>query len=281
MITIPPIPPARGEDVVGEAELLPRYEDIAQDGRFLLPAMTPGLGAAVWRALLRKIPASKSFQEQGILPILSRMVLVGEDRSVSVHSPVRYQGRFRFARQRGGDRLFVNMWVDAFAPVASTFGPAPAKDAEAPLVGRIFAEHVITRPFAGPGERKVTRLDAPGVAPVPEDEHDFEDAEALATQVTNEDAPTEVRFGMMHTDSNQHVNSLVYPRIAEEHAVHRLPDGARGKLLARALDMRWRKPFFAGERARLTIGARDGESVALFRPAETERPSCAIAIRLG
>lgn len=281
MIDIPPIPDARGEDVVGEAELLPRYEDIAQDGRFLLTAMTPGLGAAVWRALLRKIPASKAFQEQGILPILSRMVLVGEDRSVSVHQPIRYQGRFRFARQRGGDRLFVNMWVDAFAPLGSTFGPPPPKDAEAPLVGRIFAEHVITRPFAGPGERKVTRLEAPGVAPIPEDEYDFEDAEALASKVARVGPEADVRFGMMHTDSNQHVNSLVYPRIAEEHAIDRLSDEARTKKLARALDMRWRKPFFAGQTARLGIGTFEGDSVAVFRPADAERPSCAIAIRLG
>jgi hypothetical protein len=69
---------------------------------------------------------------------------------------------------------------------------------------------------------------------------------------------------MMHTDSNQHVNSLVYPRIFEETAVRRIMQDARipaaHALLARALELRWRRPFFAGERA--TIGMRFVEPAA-------------------
>ncbi len=129
-------------------------------------------------------------------------------------------------------------------------------------MGRIFAEHVLTRPFASPAERKVTRLDAPGIPPVPEDEHVLESTEAL---VESADGPLEEAgdfvFGALHTDSNQHVNSLVYPRVFEELVTRRLVQDARvpsaEKLSARAIELRWRRPFFAGERA--TIAMRLGE----------------------
>jgi hypothetical protein len=263
---IPPLPPASGPGQDGgKASLRPRYEDIAQDGRIQLTALMPGLGAAAWQDLLAKLPAVDVLFSQGILPILSRIVIVGEDRPVSVYVPLQYEGSFRFAREKDGDRLFVNMWVEARAPIGSTLGPTPPKDAPLELVGRMFAEHVITKPFAPKAERKVTRLDAPGVPPIPEDEHVFESAEALVESAGGPlEAAGDVGFGMMHTDSNQHVNSLVYPRIFEETAVRRLMQDARipsaHTLLARAVELRWRRPFFAGERA--SIGLRFGEPAA-------------------
>ena len=165
-------------------------------------------------------------------------------------------------------------------------------------MGRIFAEHVLTRPFAPAGERKVTRLDAPGVPPIPEDEHVFTTADALIESAGGplEDAG-EMSFKMMHTDSNQHVNSLVYPRVFEEHALGkivqdaRIPPAATPNLLARAVELRWRRPFFAGERARVSmrlvapeagdagawkigaVGAFHGEG-PLLRP--LEKPSSAV-----
>jgi len=264
---IPDLPPSRGADQDGgKASLLPRYEDIAQDGRMQLTALMPGLGAAVWRALLSKIPAVDTFRAQGVLPILRRLVIVGEDRPVSVSVPIEYTGSFRFAREKGGDRLFVNMWVEARAPIGSTHGPEPAADAPRELVGRVFGEHVLTRPFAPPAERKVTRLDAPGVPPIPEDEHEFESAEALVESAGGPlESAGDFVFGALHTDSNQHVNSLVYPRVFEEAVVRRLVQDARipspHALLARAIELRWRRPFFTGERA--TIGLRLLEPSAL------------------
>jgi hypothetical protein len=257
---IPPLPPSRGPGQDGgTASIRPRYEDITQDGRLQLSAMMPGLGAAVWRALLSQVPAIETFMAQGIFPILRRLVAVGEDRSVSVNGPIDYTGSFRFAREKDGDRLFANMWIEARAPIASTNGPRPPKDAPRELVGRIFAEHVLTRPFAAPAERRVTKLDGPGLPPVPEDEHVFETAESL---IESAGAPLadigDVPFGMMHTDSNQHVNSLVYPRVFEEAAIRHLmqtaPNGKeQAKRLSRAFELRWRKPFFAGERAKLRM----------------------------
>lgn len=266
---IPPLPPSRGPGQDGgTASIAPRYEDITQDGRMHLSALMPGVGAAVWRALLSQMPAIHTFRSQGILPILSRVVLVGEDRSVSVNVPVRYEGAFRFAREKDGDRLFANMWVEARAPIGSTLAPDPPADAPYEVVGRVFAEHVITRPFAStPAERRVTRLDAPGVPPLPEDEHVFESADALVARAGGplEDA-CEVAFGMMHTDSNQHVNSLVYPRVFEETAVRSLMQNARvpapHQLLARVIELRWRRPFFAGERARVGLRFVDGPAAS-------------------
>ena len=255
--SIPALPPARGPDQDGgRAEIAPRYEDIAQDGRMQLTSLMPGLGAAIWKALLAKIPAVETFRSQGILPIMRRLVVVGEDRPVSVNVPVRYEGSFRFAREKGGERLFANMWLEARAPIASTLGPDPAADAPYELVGRVFAEHVLTRPFAPPAERRVTRLDAPGVPPIPEDDHPFETAEELVEGAPLQDAG-DVVFGMMHTDSNQHVNSLVYPRVFEETAMRRFVQDARipaaHELLARSLELRFRRPFFAGERAHIAL----------------------------
>ena len=294
---IPPLPPSRdpGQDG-GTAAIAPRYEDITQDGRMQLTAMMPGLGAAVWRALLAQVPAIATFKEQGILPILSRLVAVAEDRPVSVNGVVHYTGAFRFAREKDGDRLFANMWVEAHAPIGMTNGPPPARDAPRELLGRIFAEHVLTRPFAAPGERRVTRLDGPGLPPIPDDEHVFETADAL---IASAGGPLEevgdFSFGMMHTDSNQHVNSLVYPRIFEEAALRRIMadtsnGGASGKaheLLARAAEMRWRKPFFAGERAKIAMrfgGAGSGSATAavgaFYREDAPGKPSSAVKMLL-
>lgn len=285
-IAIPALPPARGYEGTGRAEVAPRYEDVTQDGRVVLTSLMPGVGFAVWRELLSKMPALQTFRMQGILPILRRLVICEAPTAgpFSVHVPFSFEGTWRLAREKGGDRIFVNMWVDAFAPIAHTLGPAPAADAERVLLGRVFAEHVVTRPFGPPEERKVTRLDpASGLPEVPEDEHDFLPHDALlrananAVTLTPADPPT-FTFGMMHTDSNQHVNSLVYPRVMEELAVPRHGDA---KLLARAVEMRWRKPFFAGERAHVALAIDGSHVVGTFAPeASPDRASCVIAMTL-
>lgn len=308
---IPPLPPRsyaefeEGFKDSGTAELLPRYEDITQDGRVILTALAHGLGASAWRTLLRELPAIDHFRDEGILPILSRMVIVGEQGPFSVNVPIRYEGTWRFARERNGDRLFLNMWMEARAPIASTFGPAPGKSAETAVCGRIFAEHVITRPFAPPEKRKVTRLEAPGI-PATVEEYDFESAEGLVGDASLEDGG-DVQFGLMHTDSNQHVNSLVYPRLFEEAVVRRLlasspsspssrstnsasPTVDAKSLVARAVEMRWRKPFFAGDRAQLGFRLMappagspwKTSAIGAFSPAgASPKPSCTLQLWLA
>lgn len=282
-IQIPSMPPARrdGEDG-GRADLPLRYEDVTQDGRIQLTSIMWGLGHTVWRQLLGKMPALEKFRAQGVLPILRRLVAVGEDRSVTVNLPIHYEGSFRFAHEQGGERLFANMWLDARAPVGSTLFPNPPSDASVEPLARIFAEHVVTKPFAPPGERKVTRLEAPGLPPIPEDPYVFEPTEALIAGAPLE-AAGDIVFGMMHTDSNQHVNSLVYPRVFEELVVRKLVSASHPKanvLLMRSLELRWRKPFFAGERA--TVSLRFDETsaglVAVGAFGDLAKPHCTLRL---
>jgi hypothetical protein len=304
MTAIPPLPPARGYETSGTAELFPRYEDITQDGRFLLPSLTPGLGAALWRSLGKHTSTLDAFTAEGILPILRRIIIAGEPGPFSVHEPVRYEGTWRLARETDGERLFLDMWLEARSRIGGTFDPivrgtddgaggrgASGSTAPRPraLAGRIYAEHVITKPFAPKDARKVTRLDAPGLPAVPEDTQAFESADELIAGHTLVPAG-EVSFAMMHTDSNQHVNSLVYPRVFEEAIVRSL--APRPTLVARTLELRWRKPFFAGERARITLAvvASEGSSsagsgelrvVGAFTPTSSDLPSATVAMTLA
>jgi acyl-CoA thioesterase FadM len=61
--------------------------------------------------------------------------------------------------------------------------------------------------------------------------------------------PTPIAFGLAHTDSNQHVNSLVYPRLFEDAALRRFAALGKGKpaVLSRHVEAAFRKPCFAGE----------------------------------
>jgi hypothetical protein len=74
------------------------------------------------------------------------------------------------------------------------------------------------------------------------------------------------------------VNSLVYPRVFEELVVRRHGDA---KLLARAIELRWRKPFFAGDRARVSLAIEGDHAAGTFAPeASPDRASCVIAMTL-
>ena len=60
--------------------------------------------------------------------------------------------------------------------------------------------------------------------------------------------PTPLPLGLAHTDANQHVNSLVYPRLFEEAVLRRLATlGKPTALLTRRAEVAFRKPAFAGE----------------------------------
>lgn len=285
--SIPPVFPARGYESSAKTEIQPRFEDVTQDGRVQLTALMPGLDA-VWRALDASVELG-SFRERGVIPILRRIVVMGEPGPFSAYAPLACEGTWRLARERGGDRIFLSMWLDVHAPQGGPLAPPPP-DAERALVGRVYAEHVVTRPFAPPGERKVTRLEAPGLPPVPEDEHPFEEAESLLEGHALSPAGEQL-FAMMHTDSNQHVNSLAYPQVFEEAAVRaaaerRVPSAAT--LLSRAVELRYRKPFFAGDRAALTLrvepspGPHRAVAVGAFAPPGSgQKPSCAVAMWLG
>lgn len=298
MITVPSFPEVPA-DQRATGTLPFRYEDIAQDGRMMLGALSPALGAVIWTKLLANHPAARGMRHAQIVPILSRLVVEGMPGPFSVSSVTAVTGAFQMAhavKDGAVDKIIINMCAQMEAPHASTFGPRPPEGAPLAVAGRAFAEHVLTRLFAPAGDRKVTRFDVPGAADVPPDVVAWRPpsailelpagAEPLEPDFTVDPQP--VIFGLAHTDSNQHVNSLIYPRMFEEAAVRRF--AALGKsplVLARFLEVGYRKPSFAGERLRIvlrafTLGSRLGavgafvtDDEAALSPAQA-RPRCCL-----
>ncbi|HUQ03976.1 MAG TPA: hypothetical protein VM261_15870 [Kofleriaceae bacterium] len=292
----PPMPELAPERVATASFPL-RYEDIAQDGRMMMTALPPAIGWTVWRQLLADHPSARSMQRQGLVAILSRLTVEGTDEPVHISRQVEATGGYQLARhEKDGavEKLFLNMWVEvrgARGRMVPPEGPG-----EYVVAGRVFAEHTFTRIFAAAGDRKVTRLDLEGIPPVPEATYDFSPpmtamdlpagAAALDDDYVADDAVTV--FGLDHTDSNQHVNSLVYPRLFAEAAFRRF--ASRGKprrALVRSLDIAYRKPSFAGDRVRVhlrtfTLGDRAGAAGFLVDADDPQlRPRCCARIVLG
>jgi hypothetical protein len=279
LLTIPPLPPDRGQASTRSVELRPRYDDITQDGRFQLASLMPGLGA-VWRSASEHASAS-GWASGDILPILQRLVIVaGDPGPFSVGMRLESSGAWRLARETDGDRIFLDMWLETRAPIGGTYDPKPAPDAPKALVGRLYASHVFTRPFAPQGERRVTQLDTPdGVVPIPpEDRHPYADAAALTAGATLELVGDHV-FTMSETDSNHHVNSLVYPRLFEAAVVSH---AASPKLLAQALEVRYRKPCFVGEKTAIALRWDGAVAVGHFAPpGGATKPNVSVAMLLA
>lgn len=296
---LPAAPDVPG-DQIGRGRLSLRYEDVLQDGRVQLRAMTHAVGAALWRDALARHPLAGWFGRSGVIPILSRLRVQGGGGPVSVRTILDCEGRFDLARtidERGEVRLRLDTWTELVGARARTHGPPP-DDAGAPvLLGRVHAEHVLTRPFAPAHERKVAALpsDAPSAA-VRErawtPPHALcalpDDATAIDGSWVADPAP--IVFGLGHTDSNQHVNSLVYPLLVEEAALRRFAElGLPVDGYASFLDLAFRKPCFAGDRARVLLRAfRAGSDlgvVAAVVPAEHagepgERALCYARLRV-
>ena len=181
-------------------------------------------------------------------------------------------------------RFLMNMRVDLYGPRASTNGPPPENAGAIDRVGGVYAEHVYTRLFAPKDERRVERLPE-GIAVGP-DRPWIELAGLLHTGAEAVDARPvargEVLFGLTHTDSNQHVNLLVYPRLFEAHALAAWGDG---RLLMRAIDVMWHKPSFAGERTTVSVQRISGPTrfgaIATVSVEGEPRPRCAARLWLG
>lgn len=247
-----------------------RYEDVSQDGRLRLEAVPTALGAVVWPRILAWLPKGAAEPRElvkAVVPILVRLTTTGGAGPVSVTHALDGSGVFRLAHALGPggevDRILLDVWATLSGVRGRTHGPPPEGAGEPLELGRVFARHVFTRLFAPPGQRRVTRLEPP-LPPVPGPRVAFEPLDGIATVPPGAEllepgvSPDEARvaFGLTHTDSNQHVNSLVYPRLFEEAALRRLAKlGLGGDLLARFSDVGFRKPFFAGERARVWLVA--------------------------
>lgn len=292
----PPMPefPA---DRVATASFALRYEDIAQDGRMTATALPPAVGWAVWRRLFTDHPTAADMQRRGLVAILSRLIVDATDATIRVDQPAEATGGYQLARYAPSgpiEKLFLNMWVEvrgARGRIVPPEGPGPMV-----VAGRVFAEHTFTRLFAPPDQRRVTRLELDGVPPEPEPRYDFPSpdtamalpvgATALDDDYHPDDAVTV--FGFDHTDSNQHVNSLVYPRLFAEAALRRsdASNDPRTRLV-RMLDIAYRKPSFAGDRVRIylrrfRLGDRLGAAGFLAADDDAQRrPRCCARILFG
>ena len=76
--------PDLAPDRVATADFALRYEDVAQDGRMTAIAFPPALGWTMWAKLLAGHPSERALQAQGIVPILSRLTIVGTDATIRV-----------------------------------------------------------------------------------------------------------------------------------------------------------------------------------------------------
>ena len=256
--------PSTSSSTWNAAEIPVRWDDIAQDGRCRVEALPPLLGSTAWRALMNT-PAGKASIGTGIVPILTRLVIHAGDGPFGVNAPMSARGAYAFGHVLGAsgqvERLLLGMWIDASLPIGRVYGDAEGAGMLA-HAGAVYAEHTLTRLFAPPDERKVTRLALEGLDPVPGDSMPLVRGDDVTRLPIGakwlEDAasvdPVAIPFGLAHTDSNQHVNSLVYVRLFEEAALRRL--SALGKstvVLARRVHIAYRKPCFAGEVATVTL----------------------------
>ncbi|WP_437676005.1 hypothetical protein [Sorangium sp. So ce131] len=243
-----------------------RFEDVSQNGHVMLDALPYGLGPALWAKLIRTSPIAELASAQGVIPILTRCIIEGGEGPIAARDPLELRGLYQLAHTEDAaaevSRLVLCMWLTATGRRGRTYGPPPPGAGEPIPVGRVFAEHVFTRPFAAPGDRKVLRFEHPGLPAVPPDRYTWRSPEALmglpegAEPLDAEPTldPISVAFGLDHTDGNQHVNSLVYPRLFAEAALRQLAAYGRSTaLLARKVEIAYRKPCFAGMRARILV----------------------------
>ncbi len=259
---LPPLPDVPDAQR-GRGDVYVRYEDVTQDGRLVSRAASYAIGAAVWRDVLERHPLTPVLVGQGILPILARLVVVVGGGPIGVRARVRAEGAFEIVEaidEAGKSRFRADMWADLRAPRGRTFGSAPG-DGEEIAIGAMWGEHVMTRPFAPPSERTVDRVPEGFGTPrrvayvPPLRAIELPDGARWLDDAWVED-PTPLVLGLGHTDSNQHVNSLVYPQQLEEAALrlcHR--KGLPTDRFVSRFEMAYRKPSFAGDVLRLRVRA--------------------------
>lgn len=288
MSRLPPQPVVPDEHRA-QAPFVPRYDDLGQTGHLLLEALPVTLGRTGWSATTRLIP-DDVFRQKRMLPILSRFVMESGAAPFSVNDRMDAEAAIQFAHTQKSDgqvdRIVLNMWCSVYGKAATTHGFPIPNQGERLLGGRVFAEHVLTRPFDPPETRRVVELDFPNFPKLPPEVHIWQEPEALLTLPDGAEwlepgfsvdaAP--IVFGTDRTDPNQHVNSLVYPRIFIDALLRRCWDlGHRFPLRAEALEIAYRKPSFSGERTQIMLRAfaekeKLGASLILISDGDVNKP---------
>jgi hypothetical protein len=252
-----PKEPELPENDGGEETSSLRYDDVMQDGRLRLDAVWRPVGRLIWsRPEPSRVLAKLG---EGVGTVLARAVFEATEVRVPPRAPVRTRAWFRFEHTLGNDgrvdRIQFNTWIRS--TVLGDESPEP-------LLARAYGQRVFTRLGARPGERSVARLEGLGTDGVPHHRGEWFPARSLldapAGAVLLDPVPRvdpgRVVFGLSHTDGNQHVNFLAYPRFFEEAALGRFYDlGIGSKIAARFFEIRYRKPSFAGESLKVVLQA--------------------------
>jgi hypothetical protein len=303
-----PEPPDVGGIQLGHGQSRLRFEDIAEDGRLRLEGVWPAIGPILW-GKMEVASALLRLGADGVRAVLTYVALEGGRDPISVRALAEHEVRWQLGRtvDASGNttRFTLDTWLVSDGPrgVAGNPGANPASE-ERVRMARAYGQHVFTRPAAPKGQHRVTSLGDP-----------LFDGLAAPTVVLREPAlllelpagatlleaaphldPTPIVFGLCHTDGNQHVNFLAYPRLAEEAALRRLAEiGADTRVLARTAAVAYRKPCFAGQTVRLVIQAFEEQgapgAVVVFLPADqasapptladVERPLAVVRLGFG
>jgi hypothetical protein len=259
MFELPPVPDVPASQTARHPVKI-LYEDVCQDGRPRVTAFAHALGPVLWRGLVHAHPLAPALRQRGIAPILSRFQVQPGSARVVPNQELMGHGGFQLAHARDDagevNRLIVTMWLSLSTRTDSADGP--------PDVGRMFAEHVLTRPLAPREERKVLSLDIPDMPAVPAALYPWQPPESVLDVPAGATAlddhlcpdPAATVFGIDDTDQNQHVNSMVYPRVFIQAALRRFAAlGRPAALLAREVEISYRKPCFAGQSMRVVLRA--------------------------
>lgn len=265
LLELPSVP----TDQIGHGDTRIRYEDVAQDGRLSLGGVWSPIGRVLWT----QMDIARAFERQGrkgVRNVLARVIVDTDEEAISVHGPAHSEVRYRLSHTVDDagqvNRLLFETWLHTSAVRGTPGHPGapPAADAPRVRVARAWGQHVFTRPAAPPGQHRVLELDDPVLPRVPPTRADWHapagvlelpaGAEWLDAAPRADAAP--IVFGLVHTDGNQHVNFLAYPRLVEDAALRRFAElGERAPLLARRAEVGYRKPCFAGDRMRVVMQA--------------------------
>jgi len=261
-----PTEPESAEADVGVDESALRYDDVVQDGRFRLESAWRPTGRILWS----HPEVARVLRSMGpnVTNVLSRVTMQASEAALAPRSRVKTRVRFRFEHTVDGagnpDRVLFSTWLSAVAE-ARDGGEAPA--------ARAHGQRVFTRLDAPKGHHLVRRLEGFGPAGVPPHRTNWEPPTSLLSLPDGAEpldpaprlAPAPVVFGLSHTDLNQHVNFLMYPREVERAALQRFVElGVGARLLSREVSFGYRKPSFAGDVVRVVLRAfRLGDSMGV------------------
>jgi hypothetical protein len=276
MFTFPP-GPEDDASIAGRETSPVRYEDVSQDGRLRVEGIWWPTGRLLWNQGALGARLFRLGRAHGIRSVLTRVVLEATEHHLAPRVPVEHSLRYRFEAAegvRGGDRrIFFNTWLTTTAPQADSAGGFGVGAGTPGIIARAYGQRVFARLERPPGERGVTELPGPDFDPVPSHQGEWVEAETLLAIPDGAEPlepaprldPARVVFGLSHTDSNQHVNFLSYPRFFEQAALGRLVDlGLGAMVMARRVELGYRRPCFAGDTHRVVLQAfREGDAIGV------------------